>query len=128
MATPVSVSRSLLALRKWIGYSVSNLRPFARLSKEPCAGKPHAGIREGAPGNGRLYLNRPKKMKNRKLIATLFTAILFCRFPSKADLSIDPGDYILMKIPSKTGAADDNRYWRDARKDRSTEGEAFPLF
>ena len=43
----ISVSSSLLALAVGIWSIGSDARPSARLSEEPCAGKPHAGICEG---------------------------------------------------------------------------------
>jgi hypothetical protein len=44
---PVTVSSTLLALvvRRW--FNELDTKPSARLSEEPCAGKPHAGICEG---------------------------------------------------------------------------------
>ena len=44
---PSPVSSSLLALAADIWFIASDARPSARLSEEPCAGKPHAGICEG---------------------------------------------------------------------------------
>ena len=44
---PSSVSRTLLAMRARIWFSELDAKLCARLSEEPCAGKPHAGICEG---------------------------------------------------------------------------------
>ena len=44
---PVSVSSTLLAIVADIWFTRSDAKPSARLSEEPCAGKPHAGICEG---------------------------------------------------------------------------------
>ncbi|MEZ5329684.1 MAG: hypothetical protein R3F19_31945 [Verrucomicrobiales bacterium] len=44
---PVTVSRTLLALEAKVWFIESDTEPSARLSEEPCAGKPHAGICEG---------------------------------------------------------------------------------
>ena len=45
---PVPVSRTLLAIGVNGGFYEPAAGPAARLSEEPCAGKPHAGICEGA--------------------------------------------------------------------------------
>ncbi len=45
---PNPVSSPLLALASGIWFIESDARPSARLSEEPCAGKPRAGICEGA--------------------------------------------------------------------------------
>jgi len=44
---PIPVSRTLLAFEADIWFSELDAEPSARLSEEPCAGKPHAGICEG---------------------------------------------------------------------------------
>ena len=44
---PIPVSRTLLALAADVWFNESDTMPIARLSEEPCAGKPHAGICEG---------------------------------------------------------------------------------
>ena len=44
---PIPVSRTLLATWAELGFIEPDAEPRARLSEEPCAGKPHAGICEG---------------------------------------------------------------------------------
>ena len=44
---PIPVSRTLLAIVAKIWFTDPDTVPSARLSEEPCAGKPHAGICEG---------------------------------------------------------------------------------
>ena len=61
---PTPVSRTLLAFVAGVGFNESDAEPSARLSEEPGAGKPHAGICEGAPGNGCPYLNRCNNPQN----------------------------------------------------------------
>ena len=46
-ALPIPVSSTLLALAAKVRFSEPDAKPSARLSEEPCAGKPHAGICEG---------------------------------------------------------------------------------
>ena len=43
----IPVSRTLLALGRGATKLIVATEPSARLSEEPCAGKPHAGICEG---------------------------------------------------------------------------------
>ena len=44
---PIPVSRTLLAIAADVRFNELDAEPSARLSEEPCAGKPHAGICEG---------------------------------------------------------------------------------
>ena len=44
---PVQVSSTLLAMAAGIRFDEADAKPSARLSEEPGAGKPHAGICEG---------------------------------------------------------------------------------
>jgi hypothetical protein len=44
---PIPVPRTLLAKKATIWFNESDTEPSARLSEEPCAGEPHAGICEG---------------------------------------------------------------------------------
>ena len=44
---PIPVPRTLLASKATVWFNESDTEPSARLSEEPCAGKPHAGICEG---------------------------------------------------------------------------------
>jgi len=44
---PVPVQRTLLASKAKFWFNGADTEPSARLSEEPCAGKPHAGICEG---------------------------------------------------------------------------------